>query len=58
LAARSGKSPAKGLAFVCPVLSGVLGKARNGEAAQNLGCRMTGQDLWCSIRIAGSGVRW
>jgi hypothetical protein len=36
---------------------GVVGKAQNGEAAQNRGCRMTGQTRWCSIRVAGSGVQ-
>lgn len=36
---------------------GVVGKAQNGEAAQNRGCRMTGQARWCSIRIDGSGVQ-
>jgi hypothetical protein len=35
----------------------VVGKAQNGEAAQNRGCRMTGQTRWCSIRIDGSGVQ-
>jgi Bacterial SH3 domain len=35
----------------------VVGKAQNGEAAQNRGCRMTGQTRWCSVRIAGSGVQ-
>jgi hypothetical protein len=36
---------------------GVIGKAQNGEAAQNRGCRMTGQTRWCSIRMAGFGVQ-
>jgi hypothetical protein len=36
---------------------GVVGKAQNGEAAQNRGCRMTGQTRWCSIRVDGSGVQ-
>jgi hypothetical protein len=36
---------------------GVVGKAQNGEAAQNRGCRMTGQTRWCSVRIDGSGVQ-
>lgn len=35
----------------------VIGKAQNGEAAQNRGCRMTGQTRWCSIRVDGSGVQ-
>jgi hypothetical protein len=35
----------------------VTGKAQNGEAMQNLGCRMTGPARWCSIRVAGSGVQ-
>ncbi len=35
----------------------VVGKAQNGEAAQNRGCRMTGQTRWCSIRVDGSGVQ-
>jgi hypothetical protein len=35
----------------------VIGKAQNGEAAQNGGCRMTGQTRWCSIRVDGSGVQ-
>jgi hypothetical protein len=34
-----------------------IGKAQNGEAAQNRGCRMTGHTRWCSIRMAGSGVQ-
>jgi hypothetical protein len=36
---------------------GVVGKAQNGEVAQNRGCRMTGPTRWCSIRVAGSGVQ-
>lgn len=36
---------------------GVVGKAQNGEVAQNRGCRMTGQTRWCSIRVDGSGVQ-
>jgi hypothetical protein len=36
---------------------GVVGKAQDGEAAQNRGCRMTGQTRWCSVRMAGSGVQ-
>lgn len=35
----------------------VVGKAQNGEAAQNRGCRMTGQTRWCRVRIDGSGVQ-
>jgi hypothetical protein len=35
----------------------VVGKAQNGETAQNRGCRMTGQTRWCSIRVDGSGVQ-
>jgi hypothetical protein len=35
----------------------VVGKAQNGEAAQNRGCRMTGQTRWCRIRVDGSGVQ-
>jgi hypothetical protein len=35
---------------------GVVGKAQNGEIAQNQGCRMTGPTRWCRIRVAGSGV--
>lgn len=35
----------------------VVGKAQNGEAAQNRGCRMTGQTRWCSIRVDGSGMQ-
>jgi hypothetical protein len=35
----------------------VVGKAQNGEVMQNRGCRMTGPDRWCSIRVAGSGVQ-
>jgi hypothetical protein len=35
----------------------VVGKAQNGEVAQNRGCRMTGPTRWCSIRVDGSGVR-
>jgi Bacterial SH3 domain len=33
----------------------VVGKAQNGEALQNRGCRMTGSERWCSVRAAGSG---
>ena len=33
----------------------VVGKAQNGEALQNRGCRMTGPDRWCSVRVDGSG---
>jgi uncharacterized protein YgiM (DUF1202 family) len=33
----------------------VVGKAQNGEALQNLGCRMTGRERWCNVRAAGSG---
>jgi hypothetical protein len=36
---------------------GVIGKAQNGEAAQNRGCRMTGETRWCSVRLDGSGVQ-
>jgi hypothetical protein len=36
---------------------GVVGKAQNGEVMQNRGCRMTGSERWCSIRVDGSGVR-
>lgn len=32
-----------------------LGRAANGELAQNRGCRMTGADRWCSLRFDGSG---
>jgi hypothetical protein len=35
----------------------VVGKAQNGETAQNRGCRMTGQTRSCSIRVDGSGVQ-
>lgn len=35
----------------------VVGKVQNGEAAQNRGCRMTGEMRWCSVRIDGSGVQ-
>jgi hypothetical protein len=35
----------------------VIGKARNGDVMQNLGCRMTGSTRWCSIRVDGSGVQ-
>lgn len=35
----------------------VVGKAQNGEAMQNRGCRMTGTTRWCSIRVSGSGVQ-
>ncbi|MEH7829930.1 SH3 domain-containing protein [Gemmobacter denitrificans] len=34
----------------------VVGKAQNGEVMQNRGCRMTGPDRWCNIRVYGSGV--
>lgn len=33
----------------------VLSRAANGELARNLGCRMTGSDRWCSVRLDGSG---
>lgn len=33
----------------------VLGRAANGELAQNRGCRMTGADRWCNVRFDGSG---
>jgi hypothetical protein len=35
----------------------VVGKARNGEIMRNRGCRMTGAERWCAIRIYGSGVQ-
>jgi hypothetical protein len=35
----------------------VVGKAQNGEVMLNRGCRMTGPDRWCSIRVGGSGVQ-
>ena len=35
----------------------VVGKAQNGEVAQNRGCRMTGATRWCSVRFDGSGVQ-
>jgi hypothetical protein len=35
----------------------VVGKAQNGEAAQNRGCRMTGETRWCNVRVDGSGVQ-
>lgn len=35
----------------------VVGKAQNGEVAQNRGCRMTRQTRWCRIRVDGSGVQ-
>lgn len=34
----------------------VTGKLRNGDVLQNRGCRMSGDERWCSIRAAGSGV--
>jgi hypothetical protein len=33
----------------------VLNIARNGQLAQNRGCRMTGPDRWCNVRLDGSG---
>lgn len=33
----------------------VIGKVQNGEVLQNRGCRMTGPDRWCSVRVTGSG---
>ncbi|WP_096787510.1 SH3 domain-containing protein [Rhodobacter sp. CZR27] len=36
---------------------GVIGKVRTGETMQNRGCRMSGADRWCSIRVQGSGVQ-
>jgi hypothetical protein len=35
----------------------VVGKATNGEVMQNRGCRMTGPERWCSVRVDGSGVQ-
>jgi hypothetical protein len=35
----------------------LVGKAQNGEVMLNRGCRMTGPDRWCSIRVGGSGVQ-
>lgn len=34
----------------------VAGHAQNGDVLQNRGCRMTGAERWCSIRVDGSGV--
>lgn len=36
---------------------GIVGKARNGDVMQNLGCRLTGQMRWCNIQVSGSGVQ-
>ncbi len=33
----------------------VVGKAQNGEALQNRGCRMTGLERWCNVGARGSG---
>jgi hypothetical protein len=33
----------------------VLNVAANGQIAQNRGCRMTGPERWCSVRLDGSG---
>jgi hypothetical protein len=33
----------------------VLNVAGNGQLAQNRGCRMTGPDRWCNVRLDGSG---
>jgi hypothetical protein len=33
----------------------VISQAANGELAQNRGCRMTGLDRWCKVRLQGSG---
>ena len=35
----------------------VVSKAQNGELMQNRGCRMTGAERWCNIRVYGSGVQ-
>ncbi len=34
----------------------VTSKLRNGNVGQNRGCRMTGDQRWCLIRVANSGV--
>jgi uncharacterized protein YgiM (DUF1202 family) len=33
-----------------------ISKLSNGEVLQNRGCRLTGDERWCQIRAAGSGV--
>ena len=33
-----------------------IGKLRNGDVLQNRGCRLTGNERWCAIRAAHSGV--
>ena len=33
-----------------------IGKLGNGEVLQNQGCRLTGDERWCAIRAAHSGV--
>ena len=56
-----GRSPASSAGGALNVRSGpatmhpVVGKAQNGEALRNRGCRMTGPDRWCSVRASGSG---
>lgn len=34
----------------------VTSKLRNGEVGQNRGCRLSGDQRWCLIRVAHSGV--
>lgn len=34
----------------------IVGVLRNGNVLRNQGCRLTGQERWCRIRAAGSGV--
>ena len=40
-----------------PATAEVVSKAQNGELMQNRGCRMTGAERWCNIRVYGSGVQ-
>ena len=35
----------------------MISKLRNGEVLQNHGCRLTGNERWCAIRAAHSGVK-
>jgi hypothetical protein len=34
----------------------IVSVLRNGNVLQNQGCRLTGEERWCQIRAAGSGV--
>jgi len=35
----------------------VISVVRNGRVVQNSGCRMSGDERWCQIRVTGSGQR-